>query len=780
MKNKFLFFIILFLFIKISFSSASELNVSASKIQLDDNSKIIFLNGNVVAVDKNNNKLTTNTAKYNKKNGRLLATGETKIITSENYQVLGSNILFDDKNKIISSNEESQILDKDGNQIFVSSFKYLINKNIFFSKGPIKIIDVNNNQYRFSEIYINEKERKVAGSDVRVFLNDESFKTNKDNEPRFFANSMTLSPEENEMLKGVFTYCKNRGKDKCPPWSLQSKKIRHSSAKKTIYYDNVVVKVYDFPILFFPKFWHPDPTVKRQSGFLNPTLSSNSTVGTGVSLPYFWNISNDKDLTFKPKLYGRENPLLIAEYRQDFKNSFLIVDTGFTEGYKKTTTKKTDGARAHFFSKFTMDFLEDPDITSRLEFNVQKVSNSTYLKIHDVKTELVDSNQDILESYMSYNYQDDDIFFGAQVSAFENLTVKDNSRYEYVLPSLAFDKNIFSSEKFGFVDFSSSLEVKNFDVDKTTEFLVNDLNWKSNRWINNLGIENQILSQVKFVNYNASNTSKYKSEDTSHEVSGALGFLSKIPLYKNDLIKEINHLFTPKVLIRYAPGHMRRVEGSKLKYTNLYEIKKTDEIDVLEKGLSASIGFDYKKSLLNKDNSIGDEVFTFSAGQVITAEEDQDLPASSSLGDHVSDLVGESSLRINNKLSLDYKFAVDQNYNRLNYNEVGSTLTLGKTNFNLNYLQEKEHIGNQEYAEAIMDVELGDTGQLSFSTKRNLLTSSSEFYKLSYDYINDCLKAGLVFRREFYTDSDIEPEDSIMFRISLIPLADINAPGIGR
>ena len=31
-----------FLFIKINYSSASELSVSASKIQLDDNSKIIF------------------------------------------------------------------------------------------------------------------------------------------------------------------------------------------------------------------------------------------------------------------------------------------------------------------------------------------------------------------------------------------------------------------------------------------------------------------------------------------------------------------------------------------------------------------------------------------------------------------------------------------------------------------------------------------------------------------------------------------------------------------
>ena len=67
MKNKFLFFIILFLFIKIEFVLASDLNVSASKIQLDDKSKIIFLNGNVVAIDKNNNRLSTDTAKYNKK-----------------------------------------------------------------------------------------------------------------------------------------------------------------------------------------------------------------------------------------------------------------------------------------------------------------------------------------------------------------------------------------------------------------------------------------------------------------------------------------------------------------------------------------------------------------------------------------------------------------------------------------------------------------------------------------------------------------------------------------
>ena len=43
-------------------------------------------------------------------------------------------------------------------------------------------------------------------------------------------------------------------------------------------------------------------------------------------------------------------------------------------------------------------------------------------------------------------------------------------------------------------------------------------------------------------------------------------------------------------------------------------------------------------------------------------------------------------------------------------------------------------------------------------TKRNLITDSAEFYNLSYEYINDCLRAGIVYRREFYEDSELEAE----------------------
>ena len=94
---------------------------------------------------------------------------------------------------------------------------------------------------------------------------------------------------------------------------------------------------------------------------------------------------------------------------------------------------------------------------------------------------------------------------------------------------------------------------------------------------------------------------------------------------------------------------------------------------------------------------------------------------------------------------------------------------MGALNIDFNYLQEKNHIGNKDYFKTKLSYKKNENGILSFETKRNLITNSSEFYNLSYEYINDCLRAGLVYRREFYNDSELEPENSLIFKITLTP-----------
>ena len=96
--------------------------------------------------------------------------------------------------------------------------------------------------------------------------------------------------------------------------------------------------------------------------------------------------------------------------------------------------------------------------------------------------------------------------------------------------------------------------------------------------------------------------------------------------------------------------------------------------------------------------------------------------------------------------------------------------------FNLDYLEENKHVGTEHYASSGISLNFNDQNKLSFSTKKNFKTDSTELYNLSYQYAIDCLTAGLVYRREFYEDTDLEPRDSLMFTITFVPFSSVNTP----
>ena len=208
MKNKkLIFFLILLVNILTSHSLyADDLEINSNKIKYDDINKVTILEGNIDATDSKNNKIFTEYARYDKKNIYFESVGKTKLITSKGFEVDGKDIVLDNKKRIISSNSNTTVIDKDGNKVEVEMFNYFIDKNIFFSKGKIKLIDSKSNEYNLSEIYIDEKKGKIIGTDVKVFLNSPDLKINSKNEPRMFANSISLSGNDSTLEKGIFTY----------------------------------------------------------------------------------------------------------------------------------------------------------------------------------------------------------------------------------------------------------------------------------------------------------------------------------------------------------------------------------------------------------------------------------------------------------------------------------------------------------------------------------------------------------------------------------------------
>ena len=801
MRNK-IFYIVLLLFLS-NHLLAEQLEIQSKNISLDNINKIsifegqvliktqdgnlinsdyakydkekgvIELKNNVVAKDKKNNIIKANYADYNEKTKILKTRGITTITTSENYLIKSKNILVDDNVKLIQSNEETIIEDIDKNKIFLDNFEYLVNDNIFKSVGFVNVLDNLDNSYKFSQIYIDTNKKEILGTDIKANLNSQVFKVNKNNKPRVFANTVKIDKEKNAFGKNIFTLCDYRSKDKCPPWTIQSTKMLHDKKKKTIFYDNALIKVYNIPIFYIPKLSHPDPSVDRRSGFLPPSFSDSKNLGSGLTIPYYLAINKDKDFTFRNKFYLNENPLFGGEYRQAFKNSNLNLDMGYTQGYKKTDTLKKSGNKSHFFSNFISNFRGKNNSENIFKFKTQNVSNDKYLKLYRIKTDLVDYNQDILENYLDFSHSNEDLFFSSNFTIYENLKENYNDKYEYIFPDISVDKNLFDNDMLGSLGLQSNLRINNYDTNKTAKFFINDFNWRLKEHFFDNGLKGKLIGKFKNFNYETENIESFKQEPTS-EIFGAIGYLAEIDLIKKNQKNNSESLLTPKILFRHSPGNMRKQEdGPMLDPLNAFSLDRLSNSEVLENGLSATIGVDYEMKKNDKKHSL-------SIAQVFNEKENKKMASKTSLDKKNSDLVGSYKYEFDKKINFNYNFNIDQNYKDLNYNNLESSLNFNPIKLDFNYIQEKKHIGQKEFLKSKISYDKGDQTKLSFEIKRNLITNSSEFYDLSYEYYNDCLRAGLVYRREFYNDSELESENALMFKITLIPFGNISAPSINK
>ena len=156
-----------------------------------------------------------------------------------------------------------------------------------------------------------------------------------------FEETIYSDQEKSLIKKGVFTTCKIK-KDDCPPWQFKSEEILHDKNKKTIYYKNAWLEIYDKPVFYFPKFFHPDPTVKRQSGFLAPRFEVQVHWEIQFLCLIIKLFQIIKILHLVQKFMANEG-LFQNEYRQQNKNSSHILDFSLK--------KDNNSSKSHFFQE---------------------------------------------------------------------------------------------------------------------------------------------------------------------------------------------------------------------------------------------------------------------------------------------------------------------------------------------------------------------------------------------------------------------------------------------
>ena len=740
----------------------TNLLIAKNKVTIDDPDEDIVIFSQEITYDQNKNVIFTE--------------GFTEARVQNKYNFYSKNVFYNKQNAELSSKKKTQVLDDKYNLYELDKFNY--SKKDFLLKGEnVKIktnfnSNINSDEYFFESGFFDLDNRNFNAGNTKVSMQKGIF-GNIENDPRLFGVTSFKEGKITQVNKGMFTSCKKR--EGCPPWSIQAQKIIHDKKKKQLIYDHAFLKVYDFPIVYFPKFFHPDPTVKRQSGLLKPILNESEILGSSLQLPYFKILSTDRDITFRPNIFNNNIFMLQNEYREKTENSTLIADFAFTNGYKSSLSNKKNSI-SHLFAKYKSNLNLNNFISSKLNINLEKVTNDTYLKVFDgnLSEMAVRPDKNNLTSSIDLSLEHDDFNFSTGLTSYETLSGKNSDRYQYVLPYFNFSKNLFENQDLFNISFNSSGSNNLKNTNNLRSRIVNDINIESNDYIFDSGLKNKFGTYLKNLNTTGKNDDLYKSSPQV-ELMGIFEMSSSLPLIKYG--EMFNDYIEPKISFRFNPSNMKDYSNSsrKIDASNIFEINRLGLADTFEEGKSLTIGFEYKKERIENINNY----FGFKVGSVFRHDDEVRIPSSSSIKQS-GDLIGSIQSNLNKNLNFSYDFAIDNNYKTLEYNSFNADFNFNKFSTGIKFIEENGKIGDANSIENTLRYNFDENNYLSFNTRRNRKISFTEYYNLIYEYKNDCLTAGIKYNKTFYQDRDLLPAENFMFSITLFPLTtyETNFDGI--
>lgn len=118
------------------------------------------------------------------------------------------------------------------------------------------------------------------------------------------------SEDEALVSDGTYSTCESPN----PDWYLKSSSLRLDRERDTGFAKGTIVYFKGVPILGTPAMSFP-LSDERKSGVLPPTIGSTNKGGLEVTVPYYFNIAPNRDLTLYPKFISRRGLQLGAEGR---------------------------------------------------------------------------------------------------------------------------------------------------------------------------------------------------------------------------------------------------------------------------------------------------------------------------------------------------------------------------------------------------------------------------------------------------------------------------------
>ena len=722
---------------------------------------IIIFSGKVIFTDNKNN-IIINSPKitYERDKNLIFSSGNTKFYVKDKYKIKSNNVFYNRTSNKIYSNEETTIWDDEINIYNLNErFNFDVIDEIIKSNKST-IIDKENNKYFFSNLAINLKNNEIAGNELKIEYERSHF-GNADNEPTLKGRSSYSNDDELKVYKGVFSTCNIQNK-KCRGWELNTEEFKHDKKKKTFEYQHSWLKIFDYKIFYLPFFSHPDPTVKRKSGFLTPTYSSSENLGTSINIPYFKVFGIDKDMTFNSRYYADKSFMLQNEYRQALKNSKITSDFSVLVG--------NEGTKSHFFYNQVGKFNNNTDFS----LNLQDVKGDNYLKRYQMAlTSPIISSESVLSSNFNINWDWKNAALDTSFIIYEDLSKNYHDRYQYVFPNFSFRRVVDIPEEYnGSFNFYSSGHNKIYNTNLNDTILNNDFLFKSNQFINNFGIASNYNLLLKNTNQYTNNTSDL-SYNKNNDLFGTAKFDANFPLQKQ--IGEYTDYLIPRVSLRYSPNGNEDISSNNLilNYDNVFNLNRIGTSSQVEGDASMTLGLEYQKEL-----GMFGKFLEVRLANVLKPKKNKKLPKKSKLNETRSDIFGDMHLNLNDIFRIGYAFSYDRDLDYSNLDSLNLNLSVNNFDTEFNYYTEKHDFGESENISNSISYNFNNDHNLRFMTNKNLKDDFVPYYILEYDYTTDCLSINLNYKKTFYSDGNLEPDQTLSFLIKIIPFTELGVANV--
>ncbi len=740
-----------------------KLSIKSQITEYDKQKKIIKFIDNVYFFDEINNVIIkSDLIRYDENKNLIFSPGKAEFLIEDKYNLTSSKIYFDRSIQEIYSDEETEIID-DENNIYnlEDEFRFDISNEIILSKKS-SILDNEKNKYIFEDIAINLNLNEIVGKEIKIEY-ENSYFGNSNNRPVLRGRSGFSNDESLKIYNAAFSTC-NVEKRKCRGWELNTEKFNHDKINKVFEYKNSWLKLFDYKVFYAPYFSHPDPSVKRKSGFLTPSYTTSDTLGMSLNTPYFKVISVDKDMTFSPKFYADKSFMLQNEYRQVLENSKILSDFSFLIG--------EHGTKSHLF------YNQVGQLNNNLSYqiDIQDITGDNYIKTHSLKetTPLIDRD-DYLLSKADLNWIFADSSLNTSVKIFENLSASKNDRYTFVLPDFNFVKQISLPENYeGSFNFNSYGNVKNYNTNITDAKITNDFLFESNEYINSSGITTNYNILIKNYNYYANENSNV-DDDRIYDLTGVIKIESALPLQKR--MENYTNLLKPIVSLRYSPNGNSDLSNNNtlLDYNSVFGLNRLGSSSETEGGGSLSLGLEF-----NRKQSSGFEIFDFKVANVLRADEDYRLPKRSKLNKTRSDIFGNLRYNFNDNINLGYFFSYDRDLKYSNLDGLDLQFKINNFVSKFEYYSEKNDLEDKENIKNRSSYRINGDNSLNFAITKDLNDDYTQFYDLIYNYQTDCISIDLNYKKSFYRDGNVEPTQSLSFLVRIIPFNEFGVPNLGN